>query len=153
MNLELPLNLPSRRPLVTLEGAVTLLDLDPLAITHACEQGLLGWAFDLGNGGPCGSHRRELRIWRGSIAAWLRTSGKDGAALTPEKEVIADILPSRDLRSAELWRRLSISRQHLVTLLPHLHIAAPATPARGVNAAELIARDSARQLLLSRRLK
>ena len=148
MNLELPINLPSRRPLVTLEGAVTLLDLDPIAVTHACENGLLGWAFDLGGG-----ERRELRIWRGSIAAWLRSGGRDGAARTPEREVIADILPGRDLRSSELWRRLSISRQHLVTLLPDLKVVAPATQARGVNAAELIARDSARQLLLSRRLR
>jgi hypothetical protein len=148
MNLELPLNLPSRRPLVTLEGAVTLLDLDPIAITHACENGLIGWAFDLGTG-----ERREVRIWRGSIAAWLRTGGRDGAKAVPAKEVIDDILPGRDLRSAELWRRLSISRQHLVTLLPALKVVAPATQARGVNAAELIARDSARRFLLDRRLR
>lgn len=153
MNLELPLNLPSRRPLVTLEGAVTLLDLDPIAITHACENGLLGWAFDLGAGGPCGTHRRELRIWRGSIAAWLRTGGRDGASRTPEAEVMADILPSRDLRSAELWRRLCISRQHLVSLLPELQVTAPATQARGINAAELIAHTSVQKLLKSRRLR
>jgi hypothetical protein len=148
MNLELSLNLPSRRPLVTIEGAVTLLDLDPLAVTHACENGLLGWAFDLGTG-----DRRELRIWRGSIAAWLRTGGRDGATTAPEHEVLADILPSRDLRSAELWRRLSISRQHLTALLPELRIVVPAAQERGINASCLIALDSARRLLHSRRIK
>lgn len=148
MNLELPLNLPSRRPLVTLEGAVTLLDLDPLAITHACENGLIGWAFDLGTG-----DRRELRIWRGSIAAWLRSGGRDGAGRAPEAEVVADILPARDLRSAELWRRLCISRQHLVSLLPEMKVAVPARQQRGINAACVIAKDSARKFLLARRLR
>jgi hypothetical protein len=148
MNLELPLNLPSRRPLVTLEGAVTLLDLDPIAITQACETGLLGWVFDLGTG-----DRRELRIWRGSIAAWLRSGGRDGASAAREADVVADILPGRDLRSSELWRRLCISRQHLASLLPELKIAAPAVQARGVNAACLISRESARRFLLQRRLK
>lgn len=148
MNLELPLNLPSRRPLVTLEGAVTLLDLDPLAITHACENGLIGWAFDLGTG-----DRRELRIWRGSIAAWLRSGGRDGASRAPEAEVMADILPARDLRSAELWRRLCISRQHLSSLLPELKVAVPATQARGINAACTIDQSSVRRLLKARRLK
>ncbi len=147
MNLELPLNLPSRRPLVTLEGAVTLLDLDPIAVTHACENGLIGWAFDLGTG-----DRRELRIWRGSIAAWLRTGGRDGAKAAPEKEVLADILPSRDLRSSEVWRRLSISRQHLGSLLPELKVVAPAAQERGVNAACLISRQSVTKLLQSRRV-
>jgi hypothetical protein len=148
LNLELPLNLPSRRPLVTLEGAVTLLDLDPLAVTHACENGLLGWAFNLGTG-----DRRELRIWRGSIAAWLRSGGRDGATAAREAEVLADILPGRDLRSSELWRRLSISRQHLVHLLPELKVVAKATELTGINATEVISRDSARRLLLNRRLK
>jgi hypothetical protein len=148
VNLELPLNLPSRRPLVTLEGAVTLLDLDPLAVTQACEGGLLGWSFNLGTG-----DRRELRIWRGSIAAWLRSGGRDGAAAAREPEVVADILPGRDLRSSELWRRLSISRQHLVSLMPELKVVAKATEYTGINAACTISRDSARRLLLARRLK
>jgi hypothetical protein len=147
LNLELPLTLPSRRPLVTLEGAVTLLDMDPLAITHACENGLLAWAFNLGTG-----DRWELRIWRGSIAAWLRTGGRDGARTAREDEVLSDILPGRDLRSSELWRRLSISRQHLVSLLPELKVAVPAQQNRGINAAEVISRDSARRLLLKRRV-
>lgn len=148
MNLELPLKLPSRRPLIPLEGVVTLCDLDPISAAQACEQGLLGWVWDLGSSGA----RRELRVWRGSVEAWLRSGGREGGAGVPEPEVLADILPGRDLRSSEVWRRLGISRQHLTRLMSELVVARPARECQGVNAACWIARDSLVRMLRARRV-
>ena len=70
MQFDLPgLVLPARRPLLPVAAVGTLLDLDPLEVLAACENGELEWAFDLA---VRGATRREIRIWRGSVVDALR---------------------------------------------------------------------------------
>ena len=137
--------------MLTLEAAVTWLDRDPIEVAQACDSGVLAWAWDMG---ARGARRRELRIWRGSVEICRQSRGARGGAEADEATVMADILPSRDVRSAELWRRLALSRQRLAQLIGagELTVLRPASETAGVNATELISRDSVVKMLRNRRV-
>ena len=151
MNLALAIDLPSRRPLLTVEAAVTLLDRDPIEVAAAVDAGVLAWAWDLAG---AQAKRRELRLWRGSVERCRQTGGVDGGGQIAEAQVLADILPARDLRASEVWRRLGISRQRLAEMIAtgELQVAQAARCRQGVNATEIITRASLVALLRKRRV-
>jgi hypothetical protein len=144
-------NLSHRRPLLTAETVVAMLDLDKIEILELCDSGRLAWAFDLSSPG---SSRRELRIWRGSVAAWRNEDGADPAGKIPEEEVLNAILPPLNPRSSNLIRRLGISRDHLRSQIEAGEILVASAPSRrqGINASCLLLRSSVLAFLRRRRV-
>lgn len=140
-----------RRPLLTVETVVAMLDLDKIEVLEHCESGRFAWAFDLSSPGSC---RRELRIWRGSVAAWRNEDGADPAGRIPEDGVLNAILPPLNPRSSNLIRRLGISRDHLRSLIEAGEILVTSAPSRcqGINAACLLLRSSVLAFLRRRRV-
>lgn len=150
MQLELNSAFASLHPLATPSTAAWFLNLRAYDIKQACDEGTLAWTFDVGNG----HLRTERRIWRGCLLRWWNSSGKDGGATASAAEVLADIVPPYDPNSAEVARRLSISRTALQGLLSAglLNVKTHATKKQGVNAACRIDRDSLLNFLRKRRL-
>lgn len=147
---ELSFPLPARRPLVKIHACVPILDLDPRQISALVDSGGLAWAFDLA---VPGAHRREIRIWRQSLATFNKSTGRDSTADLPEPEVLADILPSWHPHSSDLARRLQISRDLLADLIRARLLAVQAAPLmhQGPNAACRLDRPSVLAFLRSRR--
>ena len=151
MHLELALPLPARKPLLTLSTVSTLLDLRRQAVVEACAEGTLAWAWDFATRG---AQRSELRVWRGSVAAWRQTQGRDGAAHMPEAEGLAELLPGHyDPRSSEITYRWEISRDLLADLIAtgEIAVARAARQSQGVNAACALQRASLVAFLQRRR--
>ena len=118
----------------------------------ACQEGTLAWAWDLATPG---AQRAELRVWRGSVAAWRQSQGRDGAAAIYEPDVLADLLPGKyDPRSSELTMRWELSRDLLADLIGagEIRVAREARQLQGVNAACVLNRDSLLAFLKRRRV-
>lgn len=145
------INLSHRRPLLTVETVVAMLDMDKIAVFENCDSGRFAWAFDLSTPD---SSRRELRIWRGSVLAWREADGADPAGTIPEADVFVSIIPPLNPRSSDLARRFGISRDHLRSLLDarEMAIASAPTQSQGINAACRLLRSSVVSFLRRRRV-
>jgi hypothetical protein len=145
------LNLSHRRPLLTVETVVAVLDVDKQDVLEHCDSGRFAWAFDLSTPG---SSRRELRVWRGSVLEWRETYGADPAEKIPEAEVLASIIPPLNPRSSDLARRLAISRDQLRRLIEarEMAIALVAERSQGISAACRLHRSSVLNFLRRRRV-
>ena len=108
----------AHRPLVALEALTAWCDKDSDEILALIEGGELGWAWDIR--GP-GADRREIRVWRDSVEAYLRGggAGTDGTEGMNEEEVLASVFPHKreELRSPELERMFSCSQVHVYSLV------------------------------------
>lgn len=150
MQLDLIVTSPiaAARPLVPIEAAIVILDRNEDEILHAIEDGSMGWAWDIAAPGVA---RREIRIWRESLAAL--TARRREEPLTMD-EVLARILPPSDIRSPQLQRVLSCSQTHLSHLIESgmFEVLVEPRAASGPNSWTLLSRDSVARFLRSRRV-
>jgi hypothetical protein len=144
-------NLSHRRPLLTVETVIAMIDMDRIEVFENCDCGRFAWVFDLSTPG---SSRRELRIWRGSVIAWREMDGADPAAKIPEADVLCSIIPPLNPRSSDLARRFGISRDHLRSLICAREIAVASAPtqSQGINATCRLLRNSVLSFLRRRRV-
>ncbi len=144
-------NFETRPPLLSLDVVAWFLNMDHNRVVQAVERGSLAWAWD--HSVPP-ARRQELRIWRGSVSAWLRTGGDGSAEVAREDVVMTDILPNRDLYTSTLKRMFALHRttlQHFIDL--KLLEAKYRAPRDGMlNRASLIGRASIVELLRRRRV-
>jgi hypothetical protein len=141
-----------RQPLMAVPAVAWVTGLDTLAVVQGCESGLFAWSWDLA---APGSHRRLLRVWRGSVREYIETNGLRGGEAVCEEKVVADVLPAtRDPYSSELKRWLAISRTMLADLIDTklLRMSGPPKAAQGFEAACKIDRASIVAMLKSRKL-
>lgn len=124
---------------------MVLCDADEDEILHSIEDGTLAFAFNVGDPG---SARREIRVWRDALLKVLRK--QDTTLPGTAAEVLAQILPQRDLRTTEVQRLFSCSSSHIHDLITarRLTVVKPARAGSGPNAAATIARSSVREFLL-----
>jgi hypothetical protein len=115
-------------------------------ILHSIEDGTLAFAFNVGD--PAAA-RREIRVWRDALLKVLRK--QDTTLPGTAEEVLAQLLPQRDLRTTEVQRLLSCSSTHIRNLVAarHLKVARAARAQTGPNSAATIARHSLWQFLLN----
>lgn len=125
---------------------MVLCDADEDEILHSIEDGTLAFAFNVGDPG---SARREIRVWRDALLKVLRQ--QDTTLPGTAAEVLAQILPQRDLRTTEVQRLFSCSSSHVHDLIAarQLTVAKPARAGSGPNAAAVLARPSVRDFLLA----
>lgn len=145
------LNLNTRPPLVGVEVVAFLAQTRAARIVDAVEDGKFAWAW---NFSTTPDTRRELRIWRGSVAAFLRTRGADGGAQVSETDVLDDVLPQRDLWTGELRRRWDINRSLIELLIAEkvFKVTATAPKDGSLNGARKIERASLVRFLRERRV-
>jgi hypothetical protein len=134
-----------------LESTAYCLGVDRSRVIAAVEDGRLAWAWDFS---VPPARRRELRIWRGCVAEWLRTSGDNGGKDFDLETVLSDILPHRDCFSSELKRILVLHRTTIQKLLDHKLLSGTwRAPMDGVlNNAVRIPRSSIVSLMSKRRI-
>lgn len=151
MNLSHQIDLSAHRPVMGVGTASYILRMDRERVCEAVEDGRLAWAWDFS---VPPAKRRELRIWRGSVSAWLRSNGEDGADDAREEVVMADILPNRDFYTSELKRMLVLHRttlQHFIEL-NFLAVMAQAPRDGVLNLASKIGRGSVVEFLRRKRV-
>ncbi len=109
--LALPITLPDDRPLIPLEAAQIILDLDEDSVLGEIERGTLGWAWDIRTEGAT---RREVRVWRRSLLQ--RAAGQDATA---ELEGVVESIfkAGEDYRLMQLARWLACSGSHVSNLI------------------------------------
>lgn len=146
--LELDLVLPASRPMIPIEVAMTCADRDEDQVLSLIECGKLEWAWDVARHG---ANRREIRIWRDSLMAFLQ--GKTGGSAI-DAEVIGRILPhSRpELRASEIRHMFCCSQSHISHLVEDGQLTATTLSQRGPLGSAKITRQSIITFLLNRRV-
>lgn len=148
LDLTLTSQIAAARPLVPVEACMVILDRDEDEILRAVETGALGWAWDVA---MPGTDRRELRVWRESVAALAARRREEDL---PPETVLGRILPPVDVRSPQLQRVFSCSQTHLANLIEAgmFDVVAEPRAASGPHSWTLLSRDSVARFLRSRRV-
>jgi len=145
-DLTFKIDLATRNPVMRIETVAYLLQFERNGAVKSVEDGRLAWAWDLS--ATPGVTRRDLRVWRGSVAAWLNSQGRDGGAGVSYEDVLGDLIAHRDLRACEFRRRLGIHHSTVARFIKsgQLRLTSPpgSVPAR-------ISRDSIVRFLQTRR--
>ena len=138
-----------RRPLVDLEAATVMMDRDKIDILRLCEDGSLAWAWDLSR---TGTGRSAVRIFLGSIRAWLQKTNGDRDL--SEDQVMAEIIPPRNVTTAELKRRWAVSRNLIADLIQdgRIRVMKAGTKKQGVNSASHISFEELHRFMRTRRI-
>lgn len=127
---------------------MVILDRDEDEILHAIEVGALGWAWDIATPG---AERREIRVWRDSVAAL--STGRREDSLDAE-DVMARILPPVSIRSPHLQRLFSCSGTHVHHLIDAGAFEVELAPSQGSGPLSytLLRRSSVARFLRNRRV-
>lgn len=146
--LELDLVLPVSRPMIPIEVAMTCADRDEDQVLSLIECGKLEWAWDVARAGAV---RREIRIWRDSLMAFLQGIS---LTVTQGEAVISSILPhSRpEIRASEIRHMFCCSQSHVTHLVDDNLLVATTLSARGPLGSARITRQSLITFLLNRRV-
>lgn len=146
---------PANRPLVPIRTAMFLADLGEDAVLDLIENGTLPWAWDISG---AYSIRRDIRIWRPCLMAWLKNPATY-ATLTPraaldEAEVYRQLFThSREkLRGTEVRRIFSCCHSHIGNLIRAGLLTATTEIRTGPNGSPKITRLSIINFLRSRRV-
>lgn len=125
------LRLPAGRPLVPIEAVMVLLDRDEDDVMNLIDTGALRCAWNIASPG---SERREIRVWRDSVLAYLKGQPTNAKEEINLRAIIKGFLPAPTLlqgwstiRGVEIARRLSCSQWLVGNLITtgELHIAFP----------------------------
>jgi hypothetical protein len=152
--LELSLTLPAARTLIPLEAVMVLTDRSEDAVIELMDCGALPWAWDIAR---AGADRRELRIWRDCLVAWLanpcETYRQQRFSMESEEAVLASLFPHGrpEQRGTELQRMFSCGHSHIINLIADGLLTSTTEIRTGPNGSPRITRLSVIQFLQSRR--
>jgi hypothetical protein len=147
----LPIEIPVRRPLMSIDAVKGALDLNEDDVMHLIEDRQLPFAFDLR--GPS-AEKSYVRVWAKSVEEF-RAGKKEirEPKASDVERVLNDILPPKKLLvTSDLERALNVVSQHVHNLIAARVLKAVPGTGNAINQSPIILRESAMALLRERRI-